>query len=346
MAIIQKIKPMVWATLASSHLGDPVLRWYEMKRVRQWVQEPDYRAKLLDLWWFYSVELAPGVMAKGMWPHDLAMIPRLMMRRCDLQGASCLDLGSMEALVPVLMCRAGAAKVVATEHSNICRRQVEVIKAIYNVRFDYKIVGLMYDLHRKLRGESFDFVNCSGLLYHVWSPITVLAGLRPLLKRNGLIIVTTHVALDDKYVMYFNHGGYIQDDPEGNTFWYISIRLFEYILHYLRLSPIDALFQPHDEMFEPIKGRFKRPGGYISVLCRAVDELIYPDEYMVRSSQKSWEYRGLCDWALADRQPRSTIKLKNGSESVIHLAEFVQSSAVPFPVPETDAHVLHLSDAE
>jgi hypothetical protein len=99
----------------------------------------------------------------------------------------------------------------------------------------------MDGLHRKIRG-SFDPINRSGLLYHVFSPLHVLAGVRPLLRRNGLMIVSTMVILNDGIYAEFNAYGRMQED--GMTFWYPTIPLLEYQLRYMRREPVDALLEP------------------------------------------------------------------------------------------------------
>src|SRR5262249_7414959 len=71
-------------------------------------------------WWYYSVELQPGVVTKGQYPDDFPLLPRILMRNCDLHGATCLDLGSMEGLIPVLMHRGRAARVIATDAIDHC----------------------------------------------------------------------------------------------------------------------------------------------------------------------------------------------------------------------------------
>ena len=308
---------------------------------------------LYNQWWYYSIELLPGLVASGAYPPDLPMLPRLMLRRCALENTSCLDLGSMEGLVPVLMCRGGAKEVLATDAVDHCVEKMETVKHYHKVDFDYKSVGLMYGLHEKLSGRGFDLINCSGLLYHVFSPLTLLSGIRPLLKKNGLIIVSTNVILDDSFSMEFNNEGRMQ--VEANTFWYISIRLLDYVLRYFRLAPIDCLYVPHTAFKSEVRYVFAKPSGYASVLCRAADTVLPAagDEWMAASAGRSWEYKGLSDWEMAERQPASDIKYKGrvGRESFrpdvecIDLWEFIKSSGpVMSAAGESDSHILRLSD--
>lgn len=58
------------------------------------------KSELFTGWWYYSVELLPGLITK-------TTLPRILLRNCDLRGMACLDLDSMEGLLPVVMCRQG-----------------------------------------------------------------------------------------------------------------------------------------------------------------------------------------------------------------------------------------------
>ena len=127
------------------------------------------------------------------------MLPRILMRGCDLSGMDCLDLGSMEGLIPVLMKRGGAQTVLATDFNGWLIEKLDAVRYAYDAEFEFRSLGLMYDIHKKLGGRSFDFINCSGLLYHTWSPLQVLAGIRPILRRGGYMLVSTYVSFEDVY---------------------------------------------------------------------------------------------------------------------------------------------------
>ena len=76
--------------------------------------------------------------------------------------------------------------------------KMSAVMKYYDVNFSFKRVGALYDLASKIASTQwpgFDLINLSGVLYHVFSPFHVLAGLRPLLKKNGLIIVSTNVVI-------------------------------------------------------------------------------------------------------------------------------------------------------
>lgn len=319
---------------------------------RRYPDDPEElrESELLRAWWYYGVELLPGVATRGQFPTDMPMLPRAMLRRCEVSGMSCLDLGTMEAIVPTLLKKRGAESVLAVDATNHCVGKIAAVRHYHGVDFEFRKVGLMYDLHEQLAGRGFDLVNCSGLLYHVFSPLTVLASVRALVKPGGLMIVSTNVTLDPEPVMDFNARGRMH--AEGNTFWFPSVALLDYMLRYMRLVPVDCEFMPlgawAGEDYAPL-GRnvsFEKPSGYLSVVCRAVDS-VETDDWMRESVRASWEYRGLTDWRLADAQPPSTIRYDGADESEeFDLERAVRERPPMLPPAETrDTHVLTLDAA-
>jgi SAM-dependent methyltransferase len=302
----------------------------------------------------------PEIVTKGAYLPEFPMLSRIMLRKCELKEKSCLDLGSMEGLIPVLMARGGASSVLATDAVGHCVEKMAAVKHYYRNNFDYRNVGPMYDLYKKLAGHNFDLINCSGLLYHTFSPMSVLSDVRPLLKRNGLMIVSTHVILENGFSMEFNNSGRIQN--ESNTFWYITVPFLDYMLRYFKLAPIDCIFSPNETAKSNIRLVFDKPSGQISVLCRAMDSVLptKDDKWMTESAQNSWEYMGIrslrsrsSKWDLARRQPISSIRCKNCIEKQ-HFRDDVESldlwEAISNSKPiisadkESDACILRLHD--
>jgi 2-polyprenyl-3-methyl-5-hydroxy-6-metoxy-1,4-benzoquinol methylase len=297
-----------------------------------------------DLHWYYTAELEPGRVAQGIFPDTLPLLPRILLRGCQVEGAECLDIGSMEGLIPIIASKRGASRVLALDASDHCQDKMNLLKSKHQVTFDYKSVGLMYDLQGKLPGQSFDFINCSGLLYHVYSPLMVLAGIRALLKRNGLMVVSTNVINSDGFFMEFNNGGRLQEEP--NTFWYISIELLDYMLRLFRLTPVDCLYISHDEIKADFRFVTDKPSGYLSVVCRASDEQVAGnDEWMKRAAQLSWEYIGLTDWDRAITNPVSDIGY-SASERLDLMEAVRDRGSYGSAKGLQDTHALMLSDSE
>lgn len=305
---------------------------------------------IYNQWWYYNIELLAGVITQGQFEDDLPLLPRSVLRNCRLDGMECLDLGSMEGLIPALMARGGARRVLATDAADHCQDKMAAVQHYYGTTFEYQNVGLMYDLSKKIKG-SFDLINCSGLLYHVFSPLMVLAGLRPLVKRNGLVIVSTNVVHSADYLMEFNNEGRWQD--ETNTFWYMSAPVLDYALRYLKLSPLDCLYLPHANIKSHVRYISDRQSGYLSVACRAVDQPVsaITDNWMNKSVCDSWEYHGLIDWKRATGNPVSQIEY-NGNLDHNYMRNDVGSMDLwraiteirPVKMSERDTHTLRLED--
>jgi SAM-dependent methyltransferase len=320
---------------------------------RSYPDSPDeLRASaLLRAPWYYAVELLPGVVTPGSYPAEMPMLPRLVLRRCEVADMSWRALGTMEGLIPVLLRKRGARSVLGVDATNHCVGKMAAVRHYHGVDFAYRSVGLMYDLHGQLASRSFDLVNLSGLLYHVFSPLSVLASVRPLVKRGGLVIVSTNVTLDPDPVMDFNAAGRMH--AEGNTFWFPSVGLLGYLLRYMRLVPIDCEFMPvqawSGDGYASLgrKLDFEKPSGYLSVVCRAVDSGEM-DGWMRNSAETSIEYQRITDWRLARSQPRSDIRYEGQDDpegfdliSAVHDRRPVMPPAAP-----GDSHMLALDASD
>ena len=334
-----------------------------IKRTHQYFSRQSFPDAAEDLaksdvftgWWYYNVELMPGLITQGQYPDSFPMLPRILLRNCDLRGTTCLDVGSMEGLIPVVMCRQGAKTVLATDAIGHCREKMAALRHYYQATFKFQQIGLMYDLTNKLRKlgtPSFDVINLSGVLYHVFSPLMVLAGVRALLKRNGLMIVSTNVVIDDAFTMQFNNAGRLQD--EINTFWYMSVPTLDYLLRYLKLAPIDCLYIPHRDIKSSIRYVTNVESGYLSVVCRAEDDPLpsREDDWMRKSAQHSWEYSGLIDSDFCSRQAVTQVPysvtiendLLRDDTGTIDLLKALPSRTIHEAEKASDAHVLRLAD--
>lgn len=309
-------------------------------------------ASVANDWWYYSVELSPGMVTNGTYPPRIPMLPRMMMRNCNLHGMECLDIGSMEGLIPILMVRQGAKKVLATDALPHCQKKMDVLRKIYGVDFDFRQIGLLYDLSSKLKDQGgFDFINLSGVLYHVFSPMHVLAGIRPLLKNGGLMVVSTNVMNREGCTLEFNTRGGLQ--PETNTFWYHSVPMLEALIRYFKMVPVDFLYFPHSEL-NPASYVPGLASGYMSVVCRAVDdpEIENSDVWASHSRIASWEFLSLCNGQMMANQSQSTISYRGDHDREpvdtqgIHLMDSISDAKriVASVDDSRNSQTLHLSD--
>lgn len=310
-------------------------------------------SELYKQWWYYGIELLPDVVTKSTFPQDFPLLPRMLLRNCDFSGGDCLDIGSVEGLIPVLMCRQGARRVVATNPHLYNYDKVQAVRKYYRAGFDFRQIGSLYDLSKKFGGsQGFDLINLSGVLYHVYSPMHVLAGLRPLLKKDGLMIVSTNVVNRLGFTMEFNERGKLQ--REGTTFWYPTIPLFDYLLRYFKLLPLDALYYPYGPG-DQVRYTPDFESGYLCVVCRATDEPAFgsDDEWALDSIDDSYETILLWDQERLSRQAKSVSSyrvpidpsLLSPENRSLDLYKMVaQTPPVVKAERSQDSHYLHLAD--
>lgn len=293
-------------------------------------------------WWYYSVELEPGKVERGIYPDDLPMLPRMMLDRCVVRGMDVLDVGSMEGLWATLAAKRGA-KVVAVDSSEHCLSKIERVKAAHGVDFEFEVVPHVYQLHRQVSSSDdyglFDLINLSGLLYHVASPLLVLAGVRPMLRKNAILIVSTNVMVGDGFAEHFNAGAALQN--EGNTFWYPTADLLHYWLRLFGLQPFDAMFLPHDKIGEVnlhgerINYATGKRSGYLSIACRAGD---VENDFWLQTLARAHDlavFGG--DWS----KDESSITAWRAAGAFGHQ---VIAGAIAEPVISGPSHLLRLAD--
>jgi SAM-dependent methyltransferase len=310
--------------------------------------------QLSDIWWYYTIEREDGGFYKGVYADDMVLLPRANLAKIDLRGRKALDICTMEGLMPTLMQKGGAAEVVATDNARPSaypktgndtigemRPKIDEVRRLNGVDWRYEVIPEMEPVAKRLLTlgyGQFDLVNLSGLLYHVFSPMHWLGAIRPLVRDGGLAIISTNVAFYDSPVMAFNEMGSLQ--PNLTTYWYPTISLFDYLLRYFRLVPIDALYsrsQPPDK-------------GYASIICRAMPDVIADagDTWMRNSAWQSWDSMWYGGLEMAGRSERSDIAFKVPfEERRISLFPFTeQTPETPFLGASKHTAVLRRGDME
>lgn len=224
--------------------------------------------ELAALWWYYSVELVPGKIARGIYPDRLPMLPRMMLRGIHGKGRA-LDVGCMEGLMCVEMVRRGF-EVLANDASDHCINKLQAVAHAHKTDFQFCAVPSVYRLQDTMPG-AFDLINLSGLLYHVVSPLAVMLGARSILKRNGVMILSTNVMAQPGYFAQFNGEGALQ--PRGDTFWYPGIDLLAYWTRCCALKIEHAMYLPHEHAASTMVDSYVGtvPSGYLCLMLRAVD---------------------------------------------------------------------------
>jgi SAM-dependent methyltransferase len=243
--------------------------------------------------WYYSMELVPGVYTPGA-NHRNIGLTRKLLARTEVEGRSCLDIGTMEAAVPVLLSRRKASPVVAVDLFN-CDDRIEAVKHYTGTQFEY-FPGLTHEQtapYLEERGfANFDIVVLSGVLYHCYGPMHVLAMARSLLRTGGLLIVETLGTIEAEPSMAFNARGRFSPDP--TTFFLPSVGLLEYVLRHFQFAPLDALSGNHHEVGGRKLGR-------IAMACRATNEVASTDDPWMKDAGSIVEYMARFNWRQVDR---------------------------------------------
>ena len=153
--------------------------------------------------WYHTLELAPGVVTRGMFDHrgavDSYMLPT------DLTDLRCLDVGTMDGFWAFEMERRGAEDVVAADLADpdqldwppLWRTRVEpTLDETKEERFQLahralgsrvkRIERSVYELDPGDLG-TFDLVFCGDLLVHIKDPITAVQRIRSVCRGTAII---------------------------------------------------------------------------------------------------------------------------------------------------------------
>jgi hypothetical protein len=236
----------------------------------------DHRAggvPVLERQWYYTIEIEPGVWTRGQEFANVALT-RHALRNVAVEGSRCVDLGSMDGLVAVLLARRGAASILAYDRLSFPEK-VALLKERLGIEFEYRC-GLSFAAFRQgYDGPLADVLIFSGVLYHMIDPLGGLLRARSLVRNGGILIVETGAAMTDRLAAEFNAYARLYD---GDNFFLPSVLLLDYWLRFARLEPLDCFYfqqQPRREG-EPRLCR-------ICVPCRAVSQApAEPDDGWIR----------------------------------------------------------------
>lgn len=186
--------------------------------------------------WYHSIDFGNGVVTKGGTASGYFPAMRAL-KQLNINGADCLDIGTFDGLVAFEMERMGAKNVVATDL---------VDRPSFRFARDYFKSSVIYYPKAKLSNmeiikssgiELFDLVICSGILYHLYDPLTGVAHVRNLIKRNGLALFQTPIDKEDMDIsLSFNVGGRFLVGT-GN-FWFPTKSALFYMLNYCCFNPL------------------------------------------------------------------------------------------------------------
>lgn len=120
-----------------------------------------------------------------------------MLSGMDVAGMSCLDIGPAHGLISFGLALKGA-NVTAINIGGSKPPQIALGEEALGVRIDYRSPVSLAEAPAVFPEGSFDLIVCAGVMYHLLNPADVFFRLRPLLKRNGLLVMETVYAADVK----------------------------------------------------------------------------------------------------------------------------------------------------
>lgn len=245
---------------------------------------------MLNKEWYHSIEIEPGVFTPGV-DHNNIIVTRQLLKGIDVEGKNCLDIGAMDGLISVLLLNRGAAHVTAHERVDFSDR-INFIKKCLDVDFEY-IKGITLEELKdvaKERGLSpFDVVVFSGVLYHMFDPMSGIATVRSLTRTGGMMVIETSAAFTDKdeCLMLFNNEGRFFP---GTNYWQISVSCLDYLLRFNCFEVADVRYFKSMK----IKGGHQ---GRIALACKAVDKPVASktDNWMSNTAKFQRDYRQFLD---------------------------------------------------
>lgn len=256
-----------------------------------------YEHPLVKGYWYYTVETEPGIFTPGFQFPNLA-ITRDMLRRTEVEGKRCYDIGTMEGLLPTLMAKRGASKVVVMDAINYSEK-IRLVHDLHGVSYDYhpnvQLDAVPQFIRNKARMDGTyldrhdyrsDVTVIAGILYHVFSPFHLLGHARSITREGGIVIVETAAMKRNDFTMQYNFEGkrYIYDWTDT---WFPSLPLLDYMMRMCKLQPIDVQWVWNFNYPDVIR---------VAVACRAMPDVIpQPEETIMAQSTLNLDHNIFVD---------------------------------------------------
>lgn len=209
--------------------------------------------------WYYSVEMEHGKPTPGQNFSNVGLT-RTLLQRTDLREKDCLDIGTMEGVIPTLMKRRDASRVVAYDRPSALTARVEAVKDRFGVDFEFVSGVPLSELPARLDHQTFDVVVMSGVLYHLFSPLSGLATARGLLRNGGIMILETAAVIDDAPAMHWNSNFRFL----GEAYFFPSLACLDYFVRFLRMEIIDCAYL-ESQCIDGLRT------ARVALSCRAID---------------------------------------------------------------------------
>jgi tRNA (mo5U34)-methyltransferase len=161
--------------------------------------------------------LPGGRVIQGPWMGDYKLyhFPRCEVNPETVAKKRVLDIGCNAGFDTFYLSTLGPSEIIGIEPAPLFYYQALLLWSIYscpNLRF---LKARWQDITTSAFGR-FDLINCQGILYHEPSPMLLLEALFDLLTPGGMLVIETHVTLDDDMKALFVEGAFWGD---YNWFW-------------------------------------------------------------------------------------------------------------------------------
>ena len=185
--------------------------------------------------WFHSIDFGNGLVSRGRFSKSIPPNYTIygvyeFLKDIDLNGMTCMDIGTMDGIVALTLKSRGADHVIATDMAE-CKNFIQGCSLLgHDIQY---ITPIRMDTIPELLGpQKLDLIVNAGILYHVFNPVETLSICRKVLKKNGLLVLETQYLFDEKRpIMSFNPcDNSRRGNPNVNTFWRASKKTLEGML--------------------------------------------------------------------------------------------------------------------
>jgi SAM-dependent methyltransferase len=242
---------------------------------------------LLERRWYYSIEHAPGQWTAGMNFAPTAMT-RKALSATRVEDMTCIDIGSMDGLVPIVLARRGARQVLSYDRLDFGQKMAFLQEKL-GVGFDYRSgMSMRAFRDRHVTDHPRDVVVFSGVLYHMFDPLGGLLLARSMVRDGGILIIETGATISAENAAFFNSEARFY---QGDNFWLPSLANLDYLLRFARLAPLEVF-----HLHQTARTAKNPPLCRVCVACRAVPKPpSAPDDEWIHLPQQA-DFAELIDW--------------------------------------------------
>lgn len=177
------------------------------------------REKIAHMSWFHAVDLGEfstsGRFKQGR-PQNTTLYGTFeFLKAMNLEGSSCLDIGTVDGLIAFGLSKLGSSNIHATDtHSRETFLLLHEILDIPTSCIKYRANLQIKDLPLIYKCKTFDLAICAGVFYHMLHPVQAFSDVRKTLKDDGyLIIETPFDATSDLPTLMFNGSSHFLNEP-------------------------------------------------------------------------------------------------------------------------------------